>query len=626
MCRDIDDIYLLSRLRIRSEYHYILASDDIRVHKVVKKYHWVSDVSWIDQMESFYHVANDVIKFLDVVNQWLESLGDDKCSIPKELLFWIRHCEGVMTTQRIQDALLLIRSHLQLLETYHIGSVVILCHPGMHWEDDVLIQTAKSRGINVWIIGCSRTSVLIGKIATSLKAPAKEFYSIFRFIRVKLRNCFEFRNDEISDKEIVFQLCSSAYKHVENILSIMKALKNISYNPVALCWQAYKGAEQVREEGLQVEELEKWTPISSIWSSTFLSYQAWKRAMAKRQQFLAHPELQYQGVSLGSLLWPSVKYFFGGELAQRYRYFLGIKKYLDSHFPLAIKLWGGGILIEGDIVVKYLKRRENRPLFFYYFWVFFDDPYDSQMEYIDLFLATGELQKKYLERLGVASNKIALVGMSRYDHIWDFRKYHSKEQSLSYLNIPSIYSIFILYDPNVILRGYLTISEQAQVTEFLLDFAKKHSSMALLIKPHPSHSSGMVESLISSYSLQNVFLIDKSMLPYHVLNVADFLITKFSTIGIEAMIFECPIISVLLDSEERFKIYEDAAEYITTVADLNKLLIELVNNASIRFQWTRKQIEKQKLFLKNFLGENTQNSSIIAANEINSFLEKQKFK
>lgn len=616
VCRNVDDIYLLSRLRIQSKYRYILASDDIRVHKEVKKYPWVSDVSWIEQMESFYCVADDVIKFLDVINQWLESLGDDERGIPKELLFWIRHCEGGMTTQRIQDALLLIRSYLHLFDTYHIDSVTVLCHPGTHWEDEVLIETARSRNIEVKAIGQLRASIFTRRILNFLKIFARDPYYINNFLRSKFRSSFRFKQTDTFEKEIVFQLCSSSYKHSENIIPIMKALKDKKYNPVALCWLAPGGADRVRREGLRVEELEKMVPISSIWMAPYLVYQIWKKAKSRHKQFLMHPKLKYQSIPVGLLLWPSVKYFFMGELPHRYRLFLATKKYFDCHFPLAIKLWGGGTLVEGDLVVKCLKEKKNRPKLFYYFWVFFDSPYESKTEYIDLFLGAGNSHKKYLERLGVSSDKIALVGMSRYIHILDFRKHHTPEQSLFHLGIPSSYSTYILYDPNVILRGYLAVSEQAQTMEFLLDLIKKHPSTALIIKPHPGHRPGLLESLIDSYSLQNVFLINKNMPPYHALNVANFLITKSSTIGVEAMLLGCPIISVILDNEERFKIYEDAAEYKTTIEELNKLLTKLVNDVSFRFKWTEKQIEKQKSFLQNFLGESTQLSNIFAANAI----------
>ena len=69
--------------------------------------------------------------------------------IPQDLLYWIRHCEGGKTTQRIQDLLLLIRSYGYLIDTYNISSIVILSHPQAEWEDKVLTMIGQRRGIEV---------------------------------------------------------------------------------------------------------------------------------------------------------------------------------------------------------------------------------------------------------------------------------------------------------------------------------------------------------------------------------------------------------------------------------------------------------------------------------------------
>ena len=115
VCRGLGEIHLLQRFQPQPGCRYIVASDDLRVHLEMEKYPWVAEVCYLEQMESFYAVAFDVIKYLELINQWLESLGNDPKGIPQELLYWIRHCEGGKTTQRIQDLLLLIRSYQYLI-------------------------------------------------------------------------------------------------------------------------------------------------------------------------------------------------------------------------------------------------------------------------------------------------------------------------------------------------------------------------------------------------------------------------------------------------------------------------------------------------------------------------------
>ena len=104
------------------------------MHLEKEKYAWVEVVCYLEQMESLLAVAAEVIKYVEPINQWLESLGNGTGGLPKELLFWIRVCEGGKTTQRIQDLLLLIRSYRYLLDTYNITSIIILSHPQAEWE------------------------------------------------------------------------------------------------------------------------------------------------------------------------------------------------------------------------------------------------------------------------------------------------------------------------------------------------------------------------------------------------------------------------------------------------------------------------------------------------------------
>ena len=187
VCRGLSEIDLLQRFQPQPDCRYIVASDDLRVHLEKEKYPWVEAVCYLEQMESLYAVAADVIKYLELINQWLESLGNDPKGIPKELLFWIRACEGGKTTQRIQDLLLLIRSYRYLLDTYNISSIIILSHPQTEWEDDVLIKVGQSKGIEVRIIGRFRLSILKAKLLSWMKLLAREPYYISYILLAKLR-------------------------------------------------------------------------------------------------------------------------------------------------------------------------------------------------------------------------------------------------------------------------------------------------------------------------------------------------------------------------------------------------------------------------------------------------------
>jgi len=624
ICRGLSEASLLSRFRPKRGCCYVVAFDDVEVHRAVRPYPWVDDVCWIEQMESFYAVADDVITILEGVNRWLASLADGLLSVPAELLFWIRHAEGGMTTQRIQDLLLLIRSYQHLLDGYRVHRIVLLRDVNNSWEDDVLIQVGRSKGIAVKEIKSAgyRMRCLSRWVRANTKSAAVVVLNTLRIIRAKLQRgripAVRANNqDEAGEDEIAFQLCSSSKKHIENIVPLMEALQRKGYRPVALTWRASQGAADVRREGLHVEELEGWVPISSYWEAPCQVLYTWAKAKNRIKQFFGIPELEYRSVPLGPLLWPSVQYFFKSELLERCQLSEAVKEYFKRHCPVAVKLWGGVSLAQGSITWRKLPQLERPLIIDNWVGIAIDWPYSPKENPTDLFLATGPIQKQCVERDGVASERIVMVGQGRYDHLAVWMKTYTVEICRSTLNIPSDYTFYLFYDPNAVLRGYLTTMEQTLVTNTLLNFARNCPDAALIIKPHPAHQPGMLERLIEHYPLPNVFLINKDMLPYHALMAADVVVTKFSTVGIEAMIFGRPVVSVMLDNEDRWQfVYGDAAEYVKTVNALAELLEKLVDDAEFRPKWTEAQRERQEYFLAQYFIQSSRPAASLAADAI----------
>jgi hypothetical protein len=620
VCRSLGEIHLLLRLQPQIGCRYIVASDDLRVHLEVKKYPWVAEACYLERMESLFAVASDVIKYLEFINQWLESLGNNPQGIPRELLFWIRHCEGGKTTQRIQDLLLLIRSYQYLLDTYNISSIIVFSHPHAQWEDEILINVGQRQGVEVRVIGDLCFSILKARLLSLIKLLVREPYYNFLILRANLWGRFRSHKREITKNEIVMQMCLPHDKFVEEHILVMKALKNLGYAPVALLWRASEAVAKFRQEGLRVEELETFVPISSFWDAPYRVWSTWCQASRRREEFLRHPGLRYRNLALGPLLWPSVVAFFGEELAQRYRLQQAARAYFAGHAPCAIRLWGGETLAEGRIVSQSLTGKK-RPLIFLWVGAAVEDPYYEPPAEA-FFLAAGDKQKQYLEKLGVPSQRIVKVGSSRFDHLGAFQKAHSPSQSRAYLNIPQSFKYYILFDSNADSRGHLSVQEQSLVTNALGNFVREHPSVALMVKPHPVHRPGWLEALIDYFALPNVFLIDKDMVPYHALNAADLLITKLSTVALEAMLFKKPVISILLDGEERFRIFGDAVERANSLEALNKILTMLVSDAVRRADWVEKQLKNQEIFCNDYFGQNVSESAKIGAAALDKFLDR----
>jgi hypothetical protein len=629
ICRNLNSIYKFSHIKPQPHNHYILASDDPRVYEAAKMFPWIDKVTWIEQMESFYNVSEDVIRFTEIINEWLKKLANNKYGFPEELLFFTKHVEGGMTTQRIQDLLLLIRSYQALIDEYKINKVIIICHSGMKWEDEVLIETARSKGVPTQIIRQSFIKFLINNIWSYLEVYARAIYYSVNVIRFKLTKRFK-ANKNFLENEIVFQLHSSRNDSVHAVVNFMKPLRTKGYNPIALCWHSNErytkktGAIQVQKEGLYAEQLEKWCSFRDIWKVILKTFWTMRKANEKKRFFIYNLPLNYKSLQLGRLLWPSIRYFLIAELPHSYLFFKAIKRYFRIHKPVAIKLWGIIQLREGMLAWKSLDH-QNMPLIFdFYFGVGTEYPYLNTNLPLDLLFVPGKIYKEFVARtINIASDNIIMSGYSRYEGLTNFKKEYSKEKSLLCLGIPNRFSMYILFDFNAPLRGYLNQREQIIVFQALMEFACQYSFVALLIKPHPSFKEDdILRDVIKSYSkLKNVFLINKKMLPYHALNASDILITKYSTIGLEAMLFGCSVICYSFDGEKRFRIYEGAAEYIFSTEELKELLIKLLNE-EFRQKWHKEQRQKQDKFLSDYFYELKQPPYIFQAAILDTQIKK----
>jgi hypothetical protein len=625
VCRTVDEVPATARLERPGGCRYVVASDDPAVHDACRRLDWVADVCWLEQMESFYHVAGDVLRLLDVINGWLLSVASERFGMPADFLRWLEHPEGGNTTRRLQDAALLIRSYLAVFEQYSVVRLVVCSSIAARWEDAVLTATAESCGIQVDIHGArvrrGVAAVLLSALA-GVRAVLRVPFRVGTLLLGMLRMRNAAARDAIGpaqradDGVIVFQLATAADKHLENVVPLMKALQQRRLPAVALMCFAPDGVTKVRKEGLNAEEVAAFLPLVACVHGVCRASITLIRGYVARRRCLRDARLAYRGVSLGDLLWPAIRDFLTTEVLQRYLLSAALGRYFESRPILAMKLWGETSLPEGYIAWKALGGR--RPLLFDYSigpqgeW-----PYAPSENPIGLFLTAGSVQTRAFGKAGIDRDRLLEVGSLRYDGLAALQRIHTPEQSRALLGINEGYSLYVLWDPSVVMRGFFTAQEQLRIADALLDLVAARSC-ALIVKPHPGHNPGPLERLIEQRSLSNVFYVPGAMLPYHAINAADVVLTKFSTLGLEGMRFGKPIVSVMLDGEPRWRvIYEDAVEYITALDDMTALLARLVERSADRATWIERRLSAQELFLAAyFCGESnpvTAASTAIAA-------------
>ena len=559
---------LLDRYTPNPNYFYVFASDDLRAQKKIIECQWINEITFIEKIESFYTVGDDVVRFEDTINDWLKILSDEKRGFQSDLLFFPRHVEGGLTNQRIQDALLLIRSYLGLIDRYLVNEIILLRSNKTVWEDDILVQSAKSRNISIQEIFKYSLGVIIGRAKYWIKSLAYEPYFLLKYLMIRFSN-IGIKRRIPQQNEITVQLCSSAKKHSENVMSILKSVDRDKYCPVALCWNAGR-TNELKGNGIVVDILEDYVSLCD-WLNSFMRIIFTLTKLFKlKRSFLNIQELSYLSVRLNHLLWFSVCHLVISQMGQRYLLMKATKLYFSEHTPLAISTWGINDLVEGKITLQSMKLHCSPMLFkFSLSMILFHSPYRIVYNPVDLYLVGGPYQKDFnVSGLGKPNDKVEMVGQSRYDTLDEFMKSFTPSSSLRYLNIPSSFSRYILYDLSVTMRGYVSKAEINITLNGMIEMVKRNEGVALIVKPHPGSKK---DDYWIPDEANNVFILNKNMLPYHALNCSDLLITKYSTLGIEAMLFSKPVISLILDNEKQWEVYQDAADYFYLEAMISLL-------------------------------------------------------
>lgn len=629
VCRSEGELHLLRRMRRESGWRYVLASDDYFVQKIAERIDWVDSVCWLERMESFYNVADSVIEVIRGVNNWFRSLCARSVRADEEVHRWCNHCEGGRTSQRVQDLLLLVRSYKHVIDSYEIRRIILLKGGAALWEDEVLNEIANRRHINVETYRSRRIQYVASKLWLRLEAYARASYYLFNIVRIKLTSA----KRTCERNHITFQLCSSARKHVDNVLPYMESLKVKGCRPVALCWTSRerviskRAAVTVESYGHRADELEAllgWREILTVpWA--IVRY-LW-RASKLKKTFIESSELKYLSVGLSALMWPSIKYYIIDELVFRERLSMAAERYFGHARPVAFKPWGNLELPEGAILTKYAKG-DGTVLFSYYLGASNYNPYARKDadELVDLFFAAGPLEKELIRRdYGLTPSKIIISGKCRYEGSRRRVTESDKLGALTNLGIRDTEKRFMFYDPGSILRGYYSPVEYTLLTCSVLDYAKLHDGVTVIIKPHPSGTSDYLEGIVKRYGLSNVVLLDRRCSPDDAMLASDLLITKMSTLAIEAMLLNKVVIAVILDGEKKFKLFGDAAEYVDTPDELHTLLNRVLDDESVYSRWVSDRLEKQQGYLAQYFPMSKVPSHVVAAETIMGAISERKW-
>ena len=75
---------------------------------------------------------------------------------------------------------------------------------------------------------------------------------------------------------------------------------------------------------------------------------------------------------------------------------------------------------------------------------------------------------------------------------------------------------------------------------------------------------------------------------------------KYSTLGMESMIYDTQVVSTLFDNEDVFKFFGDSAEYIYSIKELENLMKKNFSSQESFINWKDSYRAKRENFLKNY--------------------------
>ena len=585
----------------------VVASDDPQVQSEALKIEGIEQVSFIERMDSYYCVANEVIAIIKEINHWLEGLGRED-EIPKDLLYWVMHCEGGDTSQRVLDSLLLIRSYRDLIDRFNPNEIILIKDVNVTWENELLISFAKEIGIKIRIAGkINIYKLFYQRVWLKWKPFFGSIYWGAKFIQIKLADLFHNKLRFDSNKAVMVQLAGSEKKHLNHSLTLLKAINAVGLQGIALGWRLGSSAAILRQEGIDVVELETWVSLKDYVTGRINSLKSWSRANAQFHHFLPEGKGIKDAGLLRGILIESMRSFFLSELFDRYCLRKAAINLFQINKPRAIRPHSLVLPVSVIIYQAITKFDKNIVLFINGGWPYdMPEPITNAEQPIPrdniIFCSCGYRHQELLIEKGFLKKNIEVTGLHWIEPITDFKNRYTKNQSRDILKLKKNADLYILLDANNTLRGYCTSREQHQVLQFFLEFASHNEQVHLIIKPHPSCKADELKGIViavKKYALENVIVIDNSTLPYHAINSADILVTKLSTLAVEAMFLDVPTLGIVLDGETNFMFYKKAVEYYTDLELLQNFLFKVLLDKQYRDRWYLEMAKRRNDYFLN---------------------------
>lgn len=600
VCINRKDFSQIRKLDLSDYTKVVLASDDYNVHKECEKLDAIDKVTFIQKSISYPKVSASVIDMITKVNIYLDKVSELGIFNKKEL-FWSHHVEGGYATQRLQDALLAIECANLIFEKYAITELITIGSKNL-LSLKVLKRIAINKGYKITSHN-RKISLFDFKRIKDLIRP---IYFLLRSLICKITS--KRFNYFTINKIILFQIFGSGSKHIENALFPQDEISKTKYTPINIMWGSTRGVKKINNRGYKTIALESYLKYGDILISifktilVFVNFKSLKRLFYKTNTFI------YKSLDITDIVFESSMQYLYTDGPENYRYRASAQRFISEYSKnlAAIKYSGAKFLTQATILSniiddKFLKFDYEVGLRIPNYYIKFNAQKNHNfLSNNFLRFVPNEVDKKYLiEDMCVPENSVVNIGAGSASRHFKKAKYLSKEESKKELGIKKDYEIYLLLNFTGPYPGFQSLEEVIYLSSTILDYAKDNPSIAIIVKPHPSSDLSYLNLLLTN-STDNIYLVDRKELPDHALNIADLMFCKFTTMGIEAMVYDVQVVSMLLDNEDIFKVFGEAAEYIYCKEDLTNFLKNTLESKDTFIEWKNSYAKKRKKFISEY--------------------------
>ncbi len=514
----------------------------------------------------------------------------------------MKHVEGGYTSSRIQELVIIERLIKSIFLKYSFCKVIEIYDIRYRLDSIVLKDFLLSNKVQYRRIHTSFLSNMLSAIFYLTRPLLYEPYRFMNFVRF---NLFSKKKSPIGTGNIIaISLNSDAQKILELYNNFCLKLDDQEIDYVFISNGVSKNSRHIKSIKDKVYLQEHYENIFDYFKSTMMLCLFTFR-LIKNKNFILN-KLCVDNKVIANQLYLSIFYHIVIDTGFRYRYNKSFNFFLNENHNkiLAFKLWGGVSLHEGEIEQKIIKKsyQNIKTIAFEGSNGLKEFPYmPEKIKEIDFIITSNDMESDLYLNYGVKKERILqLINFKNKTHLSNSKDCHyTVNDSIKFLEIPqNNYKGYILVDVSVSMRGYLSNVKIDFLINKINALSKKFIKYLFLIKPHPRFK--FVNHLDDKFkNSPNVIVFDKGLSIFHLLNVADVFITRSSTAGLDAIMLEKLVISVLSDNEKKFAIFGDAAIYIDNYNDIEEILMN--------FKYYKKNIKpKVRLFQNEML--NTDNS------------------